>query len=78
MTRGHEVMRSVADVWFEDGIKQGHAQGDAQGYARGIERGYQDGIKELVISLYSYGDSVKKISKVTKLSLAEIEDILKA
>ncbi len=74
--RGHEVMRSVADVWFEDGIKQGHAQGHAQGDAQGYARGIEQGKLLIAKNLLKQKLDINLISKATDLTEEEIKKLL--
>ena len=56
---------------FEDGI----AIGEKRGISIGLSQGAQQAKLETAKTLLTFGDSIEKISKVTGLSIEEIEKL---
>ena len=68
---------------FDDGVMQGLSRGISQGRNEGIaigekvgeERGRNEAKLETAKTLLAFGDSIEKVSKVTGLSVEEIEKL---
>ena len=75
--KGEDFMTSIAQAWKEEGIQIGKAEGKAEGKAIGIQIGEVRGEAKLIKMLISKGNSIKTISKMTGLSIAKINELLK-
>ena len=64
---------------FDDGISIGRNEGIAIGEERGISIGLSQGAQQAKLetakTLLAFGDSIEKVSKVTGLSVEEIEKL---
>ena len=59
----------------EYGRKEGIAIGEKAGEERGISKGAHQKAVETAKTLLAFGDSIEKVSKVTGLSVEEIEQL---
>lgn len=61
---------------MQQGIEQGIQQGIEQGIQQGIEQGIQRGIEITVLNAHRAGLTVETIAQITKLSVAEVNEII--
>ena len=67
------LMRTIADKYIDEGI----AQGMQIGRNEGMQIGEAKGKYEVAKNMYNAGSDIAFISKVTGLSISEINDLLK-
>jgi predicted transposase/invertase (TIGR01784 family) len=60
---------------FDDGISIGRNEGISIGLSQGITQGEKKAKLETAKTLLAFGDSIEKVSKVTGLSIEEIEKL---
>ena len=60
---------------FTDGKAVGFADGKATGFADGKTVGFADGVKEVAKALKETGMDIHEISKITGLSIKELENL---
>ena len=60
---------------FDDGIAIGEERGISIGLSQGITQGAHQKAVETAKTLLAFGDSIEKVSKVTGLSVEEIEKL---
>lgn len=70
-----EVMRSAADKIYEDGINEGMQVGMQRGINEGMLKGELFKAKEIAKNLFKVGTSVDLISKVTGLTIPELQSL---
>ena len=70
-------MEEARENAIKEGIEQGLKEGIEQGLKEGIEQGRMKQMNEMVINMYNEKYSLNDISKITKLSIEKINDILK-
>ncbi|UCM85891.1 MAG: Rpn family recombination-promoting nuclease/putative transposase [Rickettsia endosymbiont of Culicoides impunctatus] len=63
--KGEELMPSIAQVWKEEGIQIGEARGEARGEAK------------LIKMMIKNGNSIEEVARMTRLSIARINELLK-
>ena len=68
-------MRNARKEAMEEGHKEGLKQGMQQGIHQGMEQGLQQRTREIALELLQESASMNLISKVTKLSLEEVEEL---
>ncbi|MBW5410948.1 hypothetical protein E6A50_11275 [Brachyspira hampsonii] len=72
-----EGKKEGIEIGFQQGIEKGIKQGIKQGIERGIERGIEQGeinkAKTIALNLKNINMSIEDISKMTGLSIEEIE-----
>ncbi len=61
-----QELRDSQDMWYEQGVVQGMAQGISKNK------------KDVVLGMREEGLSIDKISKIVKLSVSQVKDILSA
>jgi predicted transposase/invertase (TIGR01784 family) len=67
------LMRTIADKYIDEGIAQGMQIGEA----RGVQIGETKGKYEVAKNMLSNNYSIPEVSRITGLSIAEINDLLK-
>ncbi|WP_375334028.1 Rpn family recombination-promoting nuclease/putative transposase [Candidatus Tisiphia endosymbiont of Xenochironomus xenolabis] len=67
--KGEELMPSIAQVWKEEGIQIGEARGRAEGRAEGEAK--------LIKMMIKNGNSIEEVARMTRLSIARINELLK-
>ncbi|WP_425361464.1 Rpn family recombination-promoting nuclease/putative transposase [Candidatus Tisiphia endosymbiont of Ceraclea dissimilis] len=67
--KGEELMPSIAQVWKEEGIQIGEARGRAKGRAEGEAK--------LIKMMIKNGNSIEEVARMTRLSIARINELLK-
>ncbi len=60
-----------------EGIAEGKAEGKAEGIAEGIARGKAEEKLSSVLELYQEGCDIQMISRITKLPIETIKELLK-
>ena len=68
-------MRSAKEIGMEKGIKEGIKKGIKEGMEKGVEEGMEKGIEEVARKMLQEEIDKTIISKVTNLSLDEIEKL---
>jgi predicted transposase/invertase (TIGR01784 family) len=66
---------SIANELRKEGIEQGMQHGLKRGMQQGLQQGRQEGIEQIINNMLASQMSISAISKVTKLTLEEIEKI---
>ena len=64
------------DVGIEQGLEKGIEQGLEKGIEQGLEKGIEKNKREMVIKMYNQNASIDFISKVSELSVEEINKII--
>ncbi|WP_121543475.1 Rpn family recombination-promoting nuclease/putative transposase [Candidatus Rickettsia colombianensi] len=76
------LMRTIADKYIDEGIAQGMQIGRNEGMqigeARGIQIGEAKGKYEVAKNMLSNNYSIPEVSRITGLSISEINDLLKS
>ena len=62
---------------YEDGLSKGIQQGISQGISQGINQGAYEKAVETARMLFSFGDSIEKITTITGLSQEIIQQLEK-
>jgi predicted transposase/invertase (TIGR01784 family) len=79
--QGEKLMTSLAHHWKEEGVQEGMQIGEAKGMqigeAKGMQIGEAKGKYEVAKNMLNAGSDIAFISKVTGLSIAEINNLLK-
>ncbi|WP_375329948.1 Rpn family recombination-promoting nuclease/putative transposase [Candidatus Tisiphia endosymbiont of Nemotelus uliginosus] len=75
--KGEELMPSIAQVWKEEGIQIGLQDGIKIGEARGEAKGRAEGEAKLIKMMINNGSSIEAVAKITGLSIAKINELLK-
>ena len=74
-----EAAEVAAEKAFENGFSAGEERGRNEGISIGLSQGISQGEKkaklETAKTLLTFGDSIEKVSKVTGLSVEEIEKL---
>ena len=72
-------LKGVVDTSFEEGKIEGKIEGRKEGLKEGLEKGLKEGERkrnvELAKEMKRDGESIEKISRYTKLSIEEIEQL---
>ncbi|HJD66841.1 MAG TPA: Rpn family recombination-promoting nuclease/putative transposase [Rickettsia endosymbiont of Bembidion nr. Transversale] len=80
--QGEKLMTSLAHHWKEEGIQQGMQIGRNEGMQIGRNEGMQIGeakrTMEVAKNMYNAGSDIPFISKVTGLSISELNNLLKS
>jgi len=77
-----EVEMRYSDIRFEDlpsyeiGLEAGIQRGMQQGIQRGMQQGMQQAKKETIINGYRAGIDLEMISKMLKMKVDEIKEVL--
>ena len=71
------LMRTIAQKYIDEGKAEGVKLGKAEGVKLGEAKGVKLGEAKLVKTMLSNGVSIENISKMTKLSIAKINELLK-
>ncbi|AGJ01620.1 transposase [Rickettsia prowazekii str. Breinl] len=71
-------MTSLAHHWEQQGVEKGIQQGMQIGEATGFQIGKNEWKYEVAKNMYNVGSDIAFISKVTGLSIAELNTILKS
>ncbi|MCZ6902145.1 MAG: Rpn family recombination-promoting nuclease/putative transposase [Rickettsia endosymbiont of Ixodes persulcatus] len=75
---GEKLMTSLAHHWKEEGIQQGIEKGMQLGEARGMQIGEAKRTMEVAKNMLSNNYSIPEVSRITGLSISEINDLLKS
>jgi predicted transposase/invertase (TIGR01784 family) len=70
-----EAAEVAAEKAFENGFSAGEERGISIGLSQGITQGEKKAKLETAKTLLAFGDSIEKVSKVTGLSVEEIEKL---
>ncbi len=76
--QGEKLMTSLAHHWKEEGIQQGMQIGEARGVQIGRNEGKHERTIEVAKNMYNAGSDIPFISKVTGLSISELNNLLKS
>jgi predicted transposase/invertase (TIGR01784 family) len=80
--QGEKLMTSLAHHWEQQGVQKGMQIGEAKGMqigeAKGLKIGRNEGKYEVAKNMYNAGSDIAFISKVTGLSFAELNRLLKS
>lgn len=71
------LMRTIADKYIDEGIAQGMQIGRSEGVQIGRNEGKHERTIEVAKNMYNAGADISFISKVTGLSIAELNKLLK-
>ncbi|KJW01735.1 transposase [Rickettsia endosymbiont of Ixodes pacificus] len=79
-------MRTIADKYIDEGVQKGMVQGMQIGRnegmqigeAKGLQIGRNEGKYEVAKNMYNAGSDISFISKVTGLSISELNNLLKS
>jgi len=76
------LMRTIADKYIDEGIAQGMQIGEAKGMqigeAKGMQIGEAKGKYEVAKNMLSNNYSIPEVARITGLSIAKINDLLKS
>ncbi|MFP3012223.1 MAG: Rpn family recombination-promoting nuclease/putative transposase [Rickettsia sp.] len=75
--QGEKLMTSLAHHWEQQGVEKGIQQGMQIGEAKGMQIGRNEERYKVAKNMYNAGSDVAFISKVTGLSIAELNKLLK-
>ena len=70
-----EAAKEAAEKAFENGFSAGEERGRNEGISIGLSQGAREAKIETAKTLLAFGDSIEKVSKVTGLSVEEIEKL---
>ncbi|MCC8419225.1 MAG: Rpn family recombination-promoting nuclease/putative transposase [Rickettsia endosymbiont of Glossina mortisans submortisans] len=76
--QGEKLMTSLAHHWEQQGLEKGMQIGEAKGLQIGRNEGKYERTIEVVKNMYNAGSDIAFISKVTGLSISEINNLLKS
>ena len=68
-------MKSAAQQWIDEGIEQGVILGKQEGIEKGIKQGVEQGVEKVARNMFSEGDSIEKIARVTGLTNSALRSI---
>ncbi len=68
-----EGRRLGKKIGIREGIREGIKEGKEQGIQQGIQQGRAEGIKEVAKEMLKNGINIEQISRITKISIEEIE-----
>ena len=68
-------MKSAAQQWIDEGIEKGVLLGEQKGIEKGIKRGVEQGVEKVARNMFSEGDSIEKIARVTGLTNSALRAI---
>ena len=71
-------MRTIADKYIDEGMQKGMVQGMQIGRNEGMQIGEAKGKYEVAKNMLSNNYSIPEVSRITGLSIAEINDLLKS
>ncbi|MCC8419343.1 MAG: Rpn family recombination-promoting nuclease/putative transposase [Rickettsia endosymbiont of Glossina mortisans submortisans] len=72
------LMRTIADKYIDEGMQKGMIQGMQIGEAKGMQIGRNEGKYEVAKNMLNAGSDIAFISKVTGLSISELNRLLKS
>ena len=72
------LMRTIADKYIDEGMQKGMVQGMQIGEAKGKQIGRNEGKYEVAKNMLNAGSDIAFISKVTGLSISELNRLLKS
>jgi predicted transposase YdaD len=76
------LMRTIADKYIDEGVQQGMQIGEARGVqigeAKGMQIGRNEGKYEVAKNMLNAGSDISFISKVTGLSISDLNRLLKS
>jgi predicted transposase/invertase (TIGR01784 family) len=80
------LMRTIADKYIDEGVQKGMVQGMQIGEAKGMQIGRNEGMQigeakgkyEVAKNMLANNYSIPEVSRITGLSIAEINDLLKS
>ncbi|KJV81410.1 putative permease [Rickettsia hoogstraalii str. RCCE3] len=83
--QGEKLMTSLAHHWEQQGVEKGIQQGLQIGEAKGLQIGRNEGMQigrneeryKVAKNMYNAGSDIAFISKVTGLSISELNELLK-
>jgi predicted transposase/invertase (TIGR01784 family) len=65
-------LEEAQQVWREEGMELGREEGIERGIEQGIERGHIEDAR----AMFAEGDSLDKISRVTRIPVDRLKEIL--
>ncbi|WP_342271137.1 transposase [Candidatus Tisiphia endosymbiont of Parasteatoda lunata] len=72
------IMRTIAQKYIEEGEFRGIQIGEARGETRGMKIGRKEEKYEVAKNMFSNNYSIAEISRITGLSIQEINNLLKS
>ncbi len=72
------LMRTIADKYIDEGVQKGMVQGIQIGEAKGLQIGEAKKTMEVAKNMLSNNYSMPEVSRITGLSIAELNQLLKA
>ena len=76
--QGEKLMTSLAHHWEQQGVEKGMQIGEAKGMQIGRNEGKHEKTIEVAKNMLSNNYSIPEVSRITGLSIAEINDLLKS
>ncbi|ACP54022.1 Transposase and inactivated derivative (plasmid) [Rickettsia africae ESF-5] len=70
-----ELMRTIADKYIDEGVQKGMVQGMQIGEARGMQIGEAKRTMEVAKNMLSNNYSIPEVSRITGLSISELNTI---